>query len=400
MEICDRRVSVMTPICGPKIAGFYVLAGTGELGLYDADGQFHVDATLTAAFQRHNRDFIGNYLKDPREEFRLAIIFGASDRKPQEPLAMLFEESVVRQLYPVGGPVNQGLTAFQRKNRQKHAPQGLQLLLGYHRDSASTLATFCPVLFDRRTSLSGYAERFGYTVTAADANTAVLEVINLLATLPADQRATPETLALRERVAKGVASEEAEPLAAQSLTKAPDSWQPDAPDVISFSNIDKDRRRHHGLNLATERLAQLHRTQRLDQVERWLEVPYRPVDMSSLRRFVQFRNLDDIDVAELASRIFVYTAPSGAHLLDCGQVDSWNMYLLQGMVSLQAEDGATHFVEGETGKAAFPVAFLKPRKYAVTAVTPVSFLWVHDELLQSLAEHYVDQKTRLGLAGR
>ena len=399
MEGFESHVAVMTPIRGTDIAGFHVLTDKGELGVHDAGGEFHVDAMLTTAFQQHNRGFIQRYVSAPSDAARLAIVFGATDRKPHDPLLMLFEESVIRQLYPVGGPVNQGLTAFQKKNRQKNATQGLQLLLNYHRDPGTTAMTFCPVLFDRHTSLSAYAERFGRAVTDADATIPVLEVVNLLEALPPDLRMTSEALALRERIAQGVA-QEVEPRATMSIGAQPEHWEPDAAGVVAFTDIDRDKHHQRNIDFSPAHFAQLHKTQRFEQVERWLETPYRPVDIGSLRRFVQFRNLDDLALATLASGMYIYTAPSGARLLERGQADAWNMYLLQGVVSLEAGDGEAHFVEGETGKAVFPVAFLKPRKYAVIAVTPVSFLWVHDEMLQSLAQRRVDEKTRLGLAGR
>jgi len=51
---------------------------------------------------------------------------------------------------------------------------------------------------------------------------------------------------------------------------------------------------------------------------------------------------------------------------------------------LTPADGATLRIDGGTDKAAYPVAFLKPRKYAIESLTPVSFLWVHDLLLEAV----------------
>ncbi|MEK6550117.1 MAG: hypothetical protein AABZ50_00575, partial [Pseudomonadota bacterium] len=65
-----------------------------------------------------------------------------------------------------------------------------------------------------------------------------------------------------------------------------------------------------------------------------------------------------------------------------GSDDPWNLYLLEGTVSLVAEDGSVTTLEGGTPRARAPLAFLRPRKYTVMAITKVFYISVHDTLLK------------------
>jgi hypothetical protein len=128
----------------------------------------------------------------------------------------------------------------------------------------------------------------------------------------------------------------------------------------------------------------LHESEYVEPIERWLKIPHQPVGMERLRAFAQFRGIDTARLAEFTARSLIYTAPAGIRLLDRGLRDAWNLYLLEGALMLTPEDGATLRVDGGTDKAAHPIAFLKPRKYTVETLTPVSFLWIHDLLLEAV----------------
>jgi CRP-like cAMP-binding protein len=122
---------------------------------------------------------------------------------------------------------------------------------------------------------------------------------------------------------------------------------------------------------------------RVEQVEKWAS-PRQAIQAMRLQAFTQFKNLDPDRLSLLAEKAQIYSAPMGTRLLNRGMSDPWNMYLLEGKVSLEPADGASLYIEGGSEKAANPVSFLKPRKYTVTAVTTVSFLWVHDAVLEAV----------------
>jgi len=133
-----------------------------------------------------------------------------------------------------------------------------------------------------------------------------------------------------------------------------------------------------------EKLDKLHHTERFELVEQWLETPSHPVSPEQLSNFFHFRGLDPKKLALIASKCLIYKAPAGVRLFDAGMWDSWNFYLLDGTVTLATDGIAMAVVKGKTEKSTTPISFLKPRKYAVTTLTEVSFIWVHDVLLQAV----------------
>ncbi len=363
----------------PDPAGLYVLNAKGELGFFGADGKPLLDTELSQAFAGHNREFLKAYLADPgAERRRLAIIYKTVEPNPWGPVTFFLEEFVVRELYPVGGKVGGGLTGFQQKNRAKSVYRGIEVLLETKSDIAPDCPVFCPVLLDRRTRLSQYAEMLGHQPSHADQASPVIEVVNLIATIPLARRETEAVLKLRERLARGIVHKDQRREKRFGVLEGPDHWMAQGSADDAFADLDRDQRLDRDLTLSAEDLARLHENERLDKVERWLVNPVKPVDAGTLRRFAQFKDLDESVLVGLAARTFLYAAPAGARLLDRGLSDAWNMFLLEGTVMLTPEDGTGLLLEGNTEKAAYPVSFLKPRKYNVDAQTSVSFIWIHD----------------------
>lgn len=373
-----------------NIAGLYGLTPDGELGVYGPDKTLAVDVTMTQAFGPQIRQLLRSYLADPDGGvYRVGLVYRAPQPRLWHSDTLVLEESVIREVYPVGGPPAQELTAFQKKNREKSIYRGIELLIEYRYERLADSPVYCPLLYDRGTALDQYPARLSFAAVPG-VRTPVLEVLNLLAMIPMGRRNTPALLALMSNMHRYLVRKEARRDGVFTLRQENYVAQSgDAGDAVEFFDVDKRHERQQTLNadLLAQRLsgvdARLAR-ERFDQVERWLERPHRAVDAGLLRSFVQFRDLDEARLAALAAKALVYTAPAGARLLDVGMKDAWNMYLLEGTVSLQAADGGALLVTGGTPKAASPISFLKPRKYNVTAVTPVSFLWIHDALLEAV----------------
>ncbi len=304
---------------------------------------------------------------------------------PWDPITLCFETDVIRQLYRVTDRVTGNLTGFQQKNRHKDVCHGIALLLSQHPDIAPEAPLYCPILFDRHTTLGHYSEMLGQTVSAENVDTPVLEVLNLAAPLAINQREDPAILALRKRLERS--------LPAQDAHSAPDfsilesllqSQSPESAGNAEYYGVDK--RSDRDVTLSAMDIRQIHLTHHHEPVERWLEFPHKTVSAARLQEFSHFRDLDPARLGVLVAHSFVYTAAPGSTLLECGMTDPWNMYLLEGNVLLTADDGAGFVVEGGGAKASSPIAFLKPRKYAVAALTKVSFLWIHDVLLRVLCD--------------
>lgn len=373
-----------------SIAGLYGLTADGQLGAYTGEKALVVDVSLSRALAPQIRQLLRSYLADPNGgTYRVGLAYHAAQPRPWSSDTLVLEESVVREVYPVSGPSMQELTAFQRKNREQSIYRGIELLIEYRYERLVDSPVYCPLLYDRELTLDQYPPSLSFGASPG-VPTAVLEVLNLMAMIPLGRRNTPELAALMKNMHRYLVRKEAR--RGGLFTLAQERYIAGANasgDEAEFFDVDKRHERQQTLTgaMLEQRLAavdHVQRADRFDQVERWLERPHRPVDPSLLRTFVQFRDLDGDRLAALVQKALVHVAPGGAKLLNIGMQDAWNMYLLEGTLALQAADGGSLFVTGGTDKAASPISFLKPRKYNVTAVTPVSFLWIHDVLLEAV----------------
>lgn len=376
----------------PDPSGLYALTSKGLLGVYNEKKDFTIDAELSIEFAELAASFLKSYLANPNEDrHRVAIIYYSSDKKPWGNATLFMEEPVVRDIYPVTGLVTDELTAFQKRNRERSIYRGIEALLTYKADS--NLAIYCPVLFDRRTTLDYYLPMLGRVEHEDDKLTPVLEVLNLVGNIPMLARNTPAILELHERLHKGLIKSEmrkdpglalvenvtwpspvmAQPFGAPMAMDRPASVFPAFPPAPTMS-------RPAPMATAND-FTSLNVTDRHEHIERWREQPPRPVDPMTLRGFMPFRALNDYQLMRIAAQCLLYQAPAGTRLLERGMNDKWNLFLVSGSLLLESQDGAMLVIEGKTERAASPVSSLKPRKYAVVAKTPTTFLWVHDALL-------------------
>lgn len=126
----------------------------------------------------------------------------------------------------------------------------------------------------------------------------------------------------------------------------------------------------------------LHSSQLVDSIERWRKPDNEALETEVLRAFHQFSTISSTERTLLAKWNPPYTASAGAHLIERNTNDHWNLYLIEGQLSLKAADGTRAAIDGGSSKAAYPISSLKPRKYTVTAATQVRFLWIHDDWLK------------------
>jgi hypothetical protein len=371
--------------------GLYTLTLHGELGVFGDAKQFVANPELGQAFGPQIRQLLKSYLANPDGgDHRLGVVFHGQSAGPWRSDTLMLEEHVLRETYPVGGPPSQALTAFQKKNRFKSIYRGFELLVGHRVEHLADTQIYFPVLFDRETSLGDYLPKPKSSVSE-DQSVPVLEVLNLLAVVPVGRRNMPALATVIQDMHRYLDSKDAR--RDNRFTIRKENYVPtkaDASDTVEFFDVDKRHERAQtllsgDLGRRLELAAQIPSDERFDQIERWLVRPHQPVDAALLRSFVRFRAIDGNRFAMLAEMALVHTAPGGVRLLDIGMKDAWNMFLLEGTVSLQADDGGSLLVTGGTDKAASPISFLKPRKYMVTSVTPVSFLWLHDALLEAVA---------------
>lgn len=350
------------------------------LNPYSDEKKFSLDVELSAMLSEHISGFLKSYLANPDEfSARVAIIFKSAEKKPWGNTTFFMEESVVREVYPVAGALagsaSDALTTFQKRNREKSIYRGMESLLEYKTTTNS--AIYCPVLYDRNTTLDRYLHVLGREEQEADRKTPVLEVLNLVANVPVMARNSPAILELCEKLHAVLIKSHMRKDSGLALAES-GSWQ--APTV-------EWRPRARNPEVVLKRIPDftpLHVTDRHDDIERWLIKPARLIDAMSLRGFVNFRSLTDHFLTQVAGQCPLYQAPAGTRLLDHGMTDKWNLFLVQGALLLQPRDSTPLSIESGSESAANAVSSLKPRKYQVIAKTPVTFMWVPDALLQSL----------------
>jgi hypothetical protein len=386
----------------PGLIGFYVLTSDGQLGAYEQDGEFVVDAKLTRAFADYNRRFLMAYLQSPEKgNFRLAIIHRTQEKRPWGSETLLLEKNIVRRLYPMTGTTELDLTVFQKKNREKSIYRGMEIFLEYKDASTPDLPVYCPVLYDRGKTLDDYAANLDRPVTSADRETPVVEILNLLAGIPVGKRYTPEIGILKEKIYQGIVKKgmrkSAEFTLIEDIRRNAVAATENA--VADFyADVDKRAERQVTLDSKSGDPDAQHNANDnalIRNIGSALVGHPEPAEPGTLKIFTRFRELDHARLEALAGKCMIYRVPPGTPLLERGTNDSWNLYLIDGTVELVAADGMPKTIEGGTPTASNPISCLKPRMYTVSALTRVAFLWIDDKLIDEVVKSTVEPR-RLG----
>lgn len=380
----------------PGLIGFYVLTPEGQLGFYDQDGKFIVDAKLMKAFADYNMRYLMTYLQNPHQgNFCLAIIYRTQEKRPWGFDTLVLEKHIVRRLYPVAGMTAEvDLTSFQKKNREKSIYRGMELFLEYKDSSSPDMPVYCPVLYDRSTTLDGYSASLERPVTSVDRETPVVEVINLLAGIPVGRRFAPEIAILKEKIYQGIVKKAMRKSAEFTLIEdvrrnAQAAKTEKAAPGDLYDKIDKRAERKVTLDAAAGKTGVAGAADGnglVQSISSSLIGRPEPADATTMKAFAKFRDLDHRTLEALAARCLVYRVPPGTKLVERGTNDTWNLYLVEGTVRLEAADGVTKLIDGGTDKASTPISFLKPRMYTVTTVTRAAFLWIDDGLIEKILE--------------
>jgi hypothetical protein len=384
-----------------SLAGMFVLTPDGELGIYEQDKNFIVDSKLTKAFSEYNRRYLLIYHQNPEQgDFRLALIHRTKEKRPWGDDTLLLEKHVVRRLYPLSGTtVSTDLTTFQKKNREKSIYRGMELFLEYKDTSTPELPVYCPVIYDRITTLNSYAAILDRAVTSDDRETPVVEVVNLLAAIPMAKRFSPDISNLREKIYQGIVKKNMRKSSGFTLiddirrnAKTRKNEKINDP----YSDIDKRADRQVTLDsqpsVKSKKSDHAAKSTIMNPNREMSDNRAVPAEPLMLAKFAKFSRLDHNTLEALASCSLLYTVPPGTKLLDRGTTDSWNLYLLEGTLQLTAADGVTKYIDSDTANAQNPVSSLKPRMYTVSALTRVSFIWIDDEVADQILQGDVASK--------
>lgn len=380
----------------PDLANFIILLPNGKLGTYRPSGEFVVQQAFTDMFAEHIQDFLKTYNDNPdAEDYRIGVVFPTREEKPWKSATLALETEIVRKLYPSGGTRDKELTSFQKRNVEKSVYQGIELLMEHHDEALQGVQLYCPVLFFRQTTLDLYAEALQLKSMPSDKKTPVLEVLNFLAPISRGRRNTEGIGKLAKTIYDGVINKGARKNSygfmheRRSVPGGSASGAGiEAQAQQAFSSIFGNRSSEGYSGWMQSHCSEETRK----RVGRWLVEPYKYVEPEKLRVFSRFRDLSIEGLVLLADQHPIFYAPAGSQLLARGTADKWNLYLLDGIVELEAEDGEKTLVEANTPQASAPIASLKPRIFTVTAKLPTKFLWIMDTLAETLVK--IDQENR------
>lgn len=386
----------------PDLANFVILLANGKLGTYRGSGEFVVQQQFTEMFADHIQEFLRVYNDNPDAEgYRIGIIYPTREQKPWKSATLALDTEMLRKLYPSGGVRDKELTSFQKRNIEKSIYQGVELLMEHQDESLQGAQLYIPVLFFRQTTLDLYAEDLQLSTMATDAKTPVLEVLNFLAPIPRSRRNTEGIGQFAKVIYDGVINKgvragsygfikDRKSVPGGSASGAGIKAQAET----AFSNIFGERSSKGYTGWMESHCSDETRK----RVGRWLVEPYKYVEPQRLRAFTRFRDLSLDGLTLLADQHPIFHAPAGSQLLARGSEDKWNLYLLDGVIELEAEDGDKTLVEANTPQAAAPIASLKPRMFTVTAKLPSKFLWIMDTLAETLIKiDKEDEQKELGI---
>lgn len=110
-------------------------------------------------------------------------------------------------------------------------------------------------------------------------------------------------------------------------------------------------------------------------------------DIKLLRKFKSLHDLSDEQLELLAQSLEIKSATKGTRVIKHGDTRAYSFLLLAGELQLIAADGGRQFIAADSDSARNPIAQLIPRKYQVTAATPIVYLEVDGALLDDLQEN-------------
>jgi HD-like signal output (HDOD) protein len=115
-----------------------------------------------------------------------------------------------------------------------------------------------------------------------------------------------------------------------------------------------------------------------------------PTINATLRRLGPLQDLSEAQLSDIAADVELLHAHSGSRLIEIGDNDQRQLFLVRGEVELVAQDGAAHLVGDADPAARGPISRLRPSRYRVTARSAVTYMLIDQSLLdQTAARHGV-----------
>jgi len=108
--------------------------------------------------------------------------------------------------------------------------------------------------------------------------------------------------------------------------------------------------------------------------------------VEELRRFTPLADLPYDKLLEIAEKAEWLKVKKRAVLMELEDAEPSTLFLIRGNVLMEAADGRQRVIKHEDASARSPLSRLRPSRYRVSALTPVEYLKISDDLLDELAE--------------
>jgi len=360
-----------------ELSGFFFLGSDGRLGRIDDEGTFTPLAESNDALQAAAQNLLAQYDADAvHSAIALGLVTPATPAQPWNSPTLTFTTHVIEALYPVHGVRTGTLTSFQRRNREHSIYQGMDLLLSYRRAALPGLPVYCPVLLDRGRKLESVAHIIETDPAEDVRQIPAVEIVNLLAgSVPGDPlRQTMHELCnalINTALNKSLRREAEFDVDGPARTGVP-SPVAQSPARFDGGAPALDLEIPAGAPAAPPRATFGSQPPAVREVAPAF-VANAP-DAAMLRRYVMFSGLEDGQLHALARELRLDNAAAGETLIQRGSVDDWFYFLVDGSVSLQSDDGARMRIDSQSDPASLPLSRLVPRKFEVTAMSPVKYI--------------------------
>lgn len=350
------------------LAGLYLLDHRGTLAWLDICGTPVPDPRLTKALTAGIDTVLERYRGRAMDAPYLGLITdGESKTGAQCPCMLVFSDAVLNSLFDAGRRPETPPTSYEKHNKSKNIVQGMELLLNKKRGDGSLFPYFCPVLFVPEVERGELGERYGLEVFGE----AVYEVLDLAAPYLYNRRPPREIFDMRATMRRSHAG------------------------YVPGNRMDAVRRRRGEEPMSGSE----DRTRALVQPQVFAKTPpsMRIVDDTFfgegdavtgwlLEWFSPFNELTETQREIIAGYEAIRKVPAGTRLIERGSMDDACVYLIEGTLNLETEDGGEIRVSGGTRRSRLPISVITPHVYDVTAVTEVSIIVFSQNLVQKINE--------------
>lgn len=335
-----------TPSC---LSGLFVLTGEGALARLSNEATAITDPELSGSLSAGANEILDSYRNGAVDGLCLGLIM---DPGQGDPGTLVFRDDVMNTLFDAGRRTGTPPTHYESGNKYKTVSQGMKVLLDKKKTSEPYFPYFCPALLVPEVDGDTLAARYGVDPVAAGT---VYEVIDLSVPFLSTHRPPEELFRMRRdmrRLYVGNMFESGPDAGVEGRTVSPDLG------LVEIAATGDEVVYRNG-----------------DPVTGWL-----------LEWFSPFNELTETQREIIAGYETIRKADAGTRLINCGAMDDICVYLVEGTLELETEEGETIRVTGGTRRSRLPISVLTPHVYEVTAVTDVSFVVFSQTLVRKINE--------------